>query len=81
VDTRAPRTGNQSGWLFNILLTLIILFVPFVGHIICSVYILGDDLTRVEKGIWLVLVWLLFPIAGPLLYLLVGQRRNRVLGS
>lgn len=75
-----PRTGNGHGCLFNLVLTLVILFIPIVGHIICTVYILGDDLSTTEKLIWLLLVWLLFPVAGPLLYLLVGQRRNRVFG-
>jgi hypothetical protein len=41
----------------------------------------GDDLSTAEKVIWLLLVWLLFPVAGPLLYLLLGQRRNRVFGA
>lgn len=75
------RTSDQHGCLYHVLLTLVILFVPVVGHIICTVYILNDDLSTTEKVIWLLLVWLLFPIAGPLLYLLVGQRRNRVFGA
>lgn len=74
------RTSNGHGCLYNVLLTVVILFVPVVGHIICTVYILGDDLSTTEKFIWLLLVWLLFPVAGPLLYLLLGQRRNRVFG-
>ena len=69
------------GVLFTLVLTLVILFVPVIGHIICTVYILGDDLSVTEKLIWLLLVWLLFPVAGPLLYLLVGQRRNRVFSA
>ncbi len=76
------RSSNGHGCLFNLLLTALIVFIPIVGHIICTVFILDDDLTTAEKVIWLVLVWILLPIAiGPLLYLLVGQRRNRVLGA
>jgi hypothetical protein len=81
VQHTATRTGNSHGCLYNTLLTLVILFVPLVGHIICTVYIVGDDLSTAEKVIWLLLVWLLFPVAGPLLYLLLGQRRNRVFGA
>jgi hypothetical protein len=40
--------------------------------------IIGDDLSTTEKLLWLLLVWLV-PVAGPLLYLLLGQRRNRLL--
>ena len=81
MEYHSQRTANTHGCLYNILLTLVILFVPIVGHIICTVYIVGDDMSPVEKVVWLLLVWLLFPIAGPLLYLLVGQRRNRVFGA
>jgi hypothetical protein len=80
VQQTSTRTSNGHGCLYNVVLTLVILFVPVVGHIICTVYILGDDLSPAEKFIWLLLVWLLFPIAGPLLYLLLGQRRHRVFG-
>lgn len=75
------RTSNGHGCLYNVILTAVILFVPLVGHIICTVYIIGDDLSTTEKVIWLLLVWLLFPIAGPFLYLLLGQRRNRIFGA
>jgi hypothetical protein len=54
------------------------LFVPLVGHIFLTVMIIGDDLSTTEKLLWLLLVWLV-PVAGPLLYLLLGQRRNRLL--
>jgi hypothetical protein len=82
VQQTTTRTGNGHGCLYNLLLTAVIVFLPVIGHIICTVYIVGDDLSTAEKVIWLALVWILLPIAvGPLLYLLVGQRRNRVLGA
>jgi hypothetical protein len=40
--------------------------------------ILADELNCGEKVLWLVLIWLV-PVVGPLLYLLIGQRQNRVL--
>jgi hypothetical protein len=74
-----PRTSNHHGCLFNTLAALTTILVPVVGHIICTVLILGDDLSDMEKLIWLLAVWLV-PVVGPLLYLLVGQRRNRIFG-
>jgi hypothetical protein len=57
---------------------LVVIFFPLVGHVILTVLILGDDLTRSEKLLWLVVVWL-FWFIGPFLYLLLGQKRNRLL--
>jgi hypothetical protein len=59
-------------------LALLVIFFPLVGHVILTVMILGDDLTTSEKLLWLVVVWL-FWFIGPFLYLLLGQRRNRLL--
>ncbi len=56
------------------------LFLPLIGHIILTVMIVQDDLTSTEKLLWLILVWLV-PVVGPLLYLLIGQRRNRLLSQ
>jgi hypothetical protein len=42
--------------------------------------ILGDDLSAGEKLLWLIVVWV-FWVIGPFLYLLLGQRRNRLLGQ
>jgi hypothetical protein len=42
--------------------------------------ILADDLNCGEKVLWLILVWFV-PVIGPLLYLLIGQRQNRVLAA
>ena len=75
-----PRTGTTHGCLYTAILTLVIVFVPVLGHIICTIYVIGDDLTPSEKVIWLILIWLV-PVLGPLLYLLVGQRSNRVFGA
>ena len=61
-------------------LVLVIIFIPIVGHIILTLMILGDDLTPSEKLLWLVVVWLLWFI-GPFLYLLLGQKRDRLLGE
>jgi hypothetical protein len=69
--------GSGRGCLLT-LLFLLVLELPLVGHIILTVMILGDDLSLGEKVLWLVLIWLV-PIIGPLIYLLLGQRRNRVL--
>lgn len=67
--------------ILNGCLALVLIFVPLVGHLILTVLILGDELTASEKLLWLVVIWLFFPFIGPFLYLLLGQRRNRLLGS
>ena len=51
-----------------------------VGHIILTGFIASDYMSRTEKVIWLIVVWVLWGI-GPLIYLLVGQRRNRLFGG
>jgi hypothetical protein len=61
-----------------ILLMIVVVLIPIVGHIILTVIILGDDLTCGEKVLWLLVIWLL-PVIGPLLYLLIGQRRDRLM--
>jgi len=70
----------HRGCLFNSLLFLIIVFVPLVGHIIETVMVLEDDHSVAGRILWLAIIWLMpIPvIIGPLLYLLFGQRRNRV---
>jgi uncharacterized BrkB/YihY/UPF0761 family membrane protein len=70
--------SNDMGCLMTTLLVAVCLFVPVVGHIFLTVLIIGDNLTNSEKLLWLLLVWLV-PVAGPLLYLLLGQKRNRLL--
>jgi hypothetical protein len=59
-------------------LFLVVLLFPVLGSIFLTFMILGDDMSLSEKTLWLVLVWLV-PVIGPLMYLLLGQRRNRVL--
>jgi hypothetical protein len=51
-----------------------------VGHVILTVMILDDELTLAEKLLWLVVVWFVW-FLGPFLYLLFGQRKNRLLGA
>jgi len=74
----ATNSGGR-GCLTTGCLTLILIFVPLVGHIILTLMILGDDLSTSEKFLWLVVIWLI-PFLGPFLYLLLGQRRDRVFG-
>ncbi len=74
--TRAPN----DRLILNGCLALVLIFVPLVGHLILTVLILGDELTASEKLLWLVVIWI-FWFIGPFLYLLLGQRRNRLLGS
>jgi phospholipase D-like protein len=74
----ATNNGGR-GCLATGCLTLILIFVPLVGHIILTLMILGDDLSASEKFLWLVVIWLI-PFLGPFLYLLLGQRRDRVFG-
>jgi hypothetical protein len=71
-----PRSGGM-GCLTATILALVIIFIPIVGHIILTVMILGDDLSGGEKILWLIVVWV-FWFIGPFLYLLLGQRRNRL---
>ncbi len=74
-----PQTGGSPGCL-SLLAAVIIILIPLVGDIACTVFILNDDLSTVEKVLWIVAVWFL-PWVGRLLYLLMGQRRNRLLGA
>lgn len=74
----ASNSRNQGiGCLPAGLLTLVLIFVPILGHIILTIMILGDDLSAGEKLLWLVIVWFVW-FVGPFLYLLLGQRRNRL---
>ena len=71
------RNSGGIGCVPAALLALVLIFIPLVGYIILTVMILGDDLSSGEKLLWLLIVWLV-PFVGPFLYLLLGQRRNRV---
>ncbi len=68
-------SGNR-GCLVNSILFLVIVFIPVVGHIIETVFILEDDHSPLGKLAWLLIIWLI-PFVGPFLYLLLGQRRPR----
>jgi Phospholipase_D-nuclease N-terminal len=59
-------------------LFLLVLLVPVIGSFILTFMILADDMNWGEKVLWIALVWLV-PVIGPLLYLLIGQKQNRVL--
>jgi hypothetical protein len=61
-------------------LFVVVLLLPVIGSIILTLIILADNLNCGEKVLWTVLVWMV-PVVGPMLYLLVGQRQNRVLGA
>jgi hypothetical protein len=63
----------HRGCLANTILFLVVVFVPIIGHLIETVFILEDDHTVPGKVLWLIVVWAL-PFIGPLLYLLFGQR-------
>ena len=71
------RRSGGLGCFSATILTLVIIFIPIIGHIILTAMILGDDLSAGEKVLWLVVVWV-FWVIGPFLYLLLGQRRNRL---
>ena len=75
----ATSRKGPGGCAITCLFVFVLIF-PVIGSIILTVMILGDDLNCGEKFLWLVLVWVL-PVIGPLLYLLLGQRRNRVLAG
>ncbi len=77
--TYGTRARNDS-LILNGCLALVLIFLPIVGHLILTVLILSDDLSASEKLLWLIVVWI-FWFIGPFLYLLLGQRRNRLLGS
>jgi hypothetical protein len=70
-------SGNR-GCVANSLLFLVIVFVPVVGHIIETVMVFDEDHSAVGTILWLVVIWS-SPIIGPLLYLLFGQLRQRVM--
>lgn len=73
------RSEGGLGCFATGVLALVLIFVPIIGHIILTFMILGDDLSAGEKVLWLVVVWVVW-VLGPFLYLLLGQRRNRLLG-
>lgn len=76
--TQEPTARHNV--LVTVALILICVLLPIVGHIVLTGFIATDYMSRTEKVIWLIVVWVLWGI-GPLIYLLVGQRRNRLFGG
>ena len=75
-----PGTGANRGCLTNLLLAVVIIFIPIVGHIVVTIMILDDDISGFSKIAWLIFAWI-FWFVGPFLYLLIGQKRDRVFGG
>ena len=69
--------SSNRGCAFNSCLFLVLVFIPLVGHIIETVMVLQDDHSPMGMLGWLLVIWLI-PFIGPLLYLLLGQRRTHV---
>ena len=70
-------SGNR-GCLFNSILFLVIVFIPVLGHIIATIMVFEDDHSLAGTVLWLAVIWLI-PFLGCLMYLLLGQRRRRVM--
>jgi phospholipase D-like protein len=79
-STRVSGGSGGMNALATGCLVLTLIFIPLVGHVILTVMILDDDMTLAEKLLWLVIVWFIW-FLGPFLYLLFGQRKNRLLGA
>ena len=71
---------NRHSLFVTVVLILVSIFLPLIGHILVTVMIARDYMSLPEKVIWLIAVWAI-PVLGPLLYLLVGQRSNRLFGG
>src|SRR6478672_9257129 len=69
-----PKAINHEHIAGNLIMALIVVFVPVLGHIILTAIILRDDLKFWEKLAWIVVIWVVWWV-GPFLYLLLGQRR------
>ncbi|HEV7128383.1 MAG TPA: hypothetical protein VGN32_13205 [Ktedonobacterales bacterium] len=74
---QAPRTASRTGCVSAALAGVIIL-IPVLGDIACTVFIVTDDLSLAEKILWIAACWLTQWI-GRTFYLLIGQKRNRLL--
>ncbi len=68
---------QRHSTFWSVIVFLVGVFVPIVGHILDTILILRDDHSWAGKALWLVVVWL-FPFVGALLYMLFGQRRRQV---
>ena len=70
---------EKHSTFLNVIVFLVGVFVPIVGHILDTILILRDDHSWSGKVLWLLVVWC-FPFVGALLYMLFGQRyRQRAL--
>ncbi|GHO87211.1 PLDc N-terminal domain-containing protein [Dictyobacter formicarum] len=65
--------SRSRGCATNSILFLIIVFLPLVGHIIETIFVLEDDHSALGKVFWLLIIWAI-PFLGPFLYLVFGQR-------
>jgi Phospholipase_D-nuclease N-terminal len=84
LEREVKYMSENRGCLANTLLFCVIIFLPFIGHIIATLMVLEDDHSLSGKILWLAVIWLMpIPVViGPLLYLLFGQRsahRGRVM--
>ena len=73
-------SGNDRGCATTGCLILVCIFIPIVGHIILTLMIFDEDFSLTEKLLWTIVVWLI-PFVGPFIYLLLGQRKNRLFGA
>src|SRR6478672_5227253 len=64
---------QRHSTFLNVVVFLVGVFVPIVGHILDTILILRDDHSWLGKALWLAVVWL-FPFVGALLYMLFGRR-------
>ncbi len=67
---------EHRGCAANTVLFLVIVFIPVIGHIIETIFIIEDDHSVLGKVLWLLVIWAI-PFVGPFLYLIFGQRAVR----
>ena len=77
----ASNSLSRSSGCSTLIAVLTCLFVPVIGHIWVTFMILQDDLSLIEKILWILVVWGTIYFIGPFLYLTLGQRRNRLFGQ
>jgi uncharacterized BrkB/YihY/UPF0761 family membrane protein len=68
---------QRHSTFWSVIVFLVGVFVPIVGHILDTILILRDGHSWPGKALWLVVVWL-FPFVGALLYMLFGRRHRQV---
>lgn len=73
----AQASQQRGGWrLADIALAAMPVFIPVVGEGVLSLDIARTNLHPLEKLIWFGIIWA-FPVAGPVLYLLIGETHRR----